>query len=102
MAKREVLLPWLPDYFTIAIYPQGMDFVAHELRSDLWVRDMIALTALRKLSDRLIEVQLATEKAQRQNYVVRHNHEGREASPKLLADIKKKKGVILRNVVIEP
>jgi len=102
MAKKEVLLPWIPDYFTIAIYPQGMDYVAHELQSGLWFRDMVALTALRKLSARLREVQLAMEDADRAGMKIRHPSEPGEVSPKLLADIERKKGVILRNVVIEP
>lgn len=102
MGKREVVLPWIPDYFTIAIYPQGNDYIASELQSGLFVRDMISLTALRKLSDRLMEVRLAVEKAQREGYKVSHPSEPREVSAKEMEAIRQRKGIVLRNVVIEP
>lgn len=98
--RKKVTLPWIPTYYTIALYQQGMDYIAHELQSDLWVRDMVMLTALKRLKDRLIGIQLQEEKADKEGVKIIRN-EPREPSVQLIERIQKT-GVILRNVVLEP
>lgn len=97
---KEALLPWLPDYFTIALYPVGSYYVAHELQSNLLAKDMMALQALKTLERRLIEVQVAIENAQKKGWKIKRTPEA-PASAKVY-ETAKKTGIIMRNVVLEP
>jgi hypothetical protein len=99
MAK-EVIIPWIPDYFTIALYPMSGAYVAHELQSNIWCRAPILLDALKNLSKKLIDIQLALDKATKNGRKVKRTPE--KAASQKSFEIARKTGIILRNVVLEP
>lgn len=97
---KQVTLPWIPDYFTIALYQQSQFFVAHELQSNLYCRNVMMLLAIKDLSKLLISIQLQEEQASKKGWIVKRTP-ARPASQQAIERVRKV-GIILRNVVIEP